>query len=130
MNGFMSGDEGLPGTGKVSGYSEYRSMAKQLASVVPGTLLVTASNRWSTTSILAGVRCRLPEATVIFSHAGETSVIDTLLMIAKMKAEFQVIEQRFLKHVNDDVRILYERVSGSFAIHGPQDIINIRTNGI
>jgi len=107
------------------GYQDYRAALLATAQRAPGTIVVTASHGWSGTRVLAGVRCRLPQATVLVNQQVQASTIDMILLAASLKGQVLRLEKYMRAQSPPDQMRLYHDISGGYARHGGSDFEQI-----
>ncbi len=116
-------------TSKLFGdYAEYRRVLAGMATRAPGSIVMTSSHGWSETVVLAGVRCRLPQTTVLVHQQAQASKIDMILLAASLKGKVLRMEKYMRGQCSPDQMELYERFSDTYSKDPESDFEQIQSH--
>jgi hypothetical protein len=110
-------------------YIQFRGEALALAKSVPGCVIIAGSNRWSDVHEFAGVVGRMPEASLMIAHSDGASITDTLMLLARIRAQFRLLETSLVHDAGGETQELYAKMTAMFTVTRSFDITSIRQSG-
>lgn len=109
-------------------YADYRRALVGAAKRAPGSIVMASSHGWSQAEVLAGVRCRLPQTTVLVNQQFEASKIDMILLAASLKGQVLRLEKCLRARCSPEQMGLYERFSDTYAMDREADFEQIQSH--
>jgi len=117
------------GLDRYGDYTRFRSEALELAKSAPGSVIVVGSNRWSEVGELACTECTIPEASLMISHSDAATLTDMLVLLARIRAQFRMLETAIVHGGGPEQQELYAKMTAMFTVTGCIDITSIRQSG-